>query len=97
MYICCFVILFAADSIWKRFVSIRTDLGKLKKQGKSGQGAKKLTQLQRWKLQRYAFLEAHMKPRTQGEEFRKVHASFRLLSSNLPLVTTLYLLVNVYS
>ena len=42
------------------------------KQGKSGQGAKKLTQLQNWKIQRYAFLDAYLKPRKLGEEMGKV-------------------------
>ena len=93
MCICCFAILFAADSIWKRFLSIRTDLGKLKKLGKSDQGAKKLTQPQRWKLQRYAFLEAHIRPRTQGEGVLEGTCTFPIIVFDFDACQ--YLLVNI--
>lgn len=56
--------------MWTRFKSIRTDIGKLKKdlkKGKSGSGSKPLTPLQQWKLKRYAFLEAFIKVRASDE------------------------------
>lgn len=50
------------DKIWSRFKSLRTDYGKIKaqlKKGKSGSGAKKLTQKQQWKLRAFQFLEPY--------------------------------------
>ncbi|XP_024126788.1 uncharacterized protein LOC112145660 [Oryzias melastigma] len=52
------------EKLWKRFVSLRTDYGKLLKmirQSKSGSGVKKLTPKQQWKLRRMQFLEPHRK------------------------------------
>jgi len=65
----------SGKAVWTRFRSIRTDYGKLKKEakkGKSGQGAKKLTPLQQWKVSRYRFLDAYIKMRTSEEEIGKV-------------------------
>lgn len=52
------------DKIWKRFVSLRTEYGKLLAQvqkGKSGSGARKYTRKQQWKMTRLQFLNPHMK------------------------------------
>lgn len=53
-----------ADKVWRRFLSLRTDYGKLRgmvQKGKSGSGAVKWTPKQRWKLQRMQFLNPFMK------------------------------------
>jgi hypothetical protein len=67
----------------KRFTSLRTDYGKLKnpKATKSGQAAKKLTNLQKFKLTRYKFLDAHIMPRSYSEEMGKV--SWKTKSKNI--------------
>jgi len=68
----------SGDAVWTRFKSIRTDIGKLKKdakKGKSGSAPKKLTPLQQWKVRRYAFLEAYIKVRAGEEEMGKVSIS----------------------
>ena len=69
----------AAKDVMTRFISIRTDYGKLKNtklSTKSGQAAKKLTTLQQWKLQRFQFLDTHILPRTSTSEMGKVSTGF---------------------
>lgn len=70
------------DSIWKRFVSLRTDYGKLKaliQKGKSGSAPVKWTPKQKWKLQRLQFLNPYIKrgtgPSGIPEEMGKVSIS----------------------
>ncbi|XP_011472611.1 uncharacterized protein LOC101174338 [Oryzias latipes] len=60
-----------AEKLWKRFVSLRTDYGKLLKvirKDKSNSGAKKLTPKQQWKLRRMQFLDPHRKKAGVDEE-----------------------------
>ncbi|KAJ8255321.1 hypothetical protein GJAV_G00203540 [Gymnothorax javanicus] len=66
-----------AGTVWKRFASNRTDYRKLKnlESSESGQGAKKLTNLQKFKLTRYKFLDAHIMPRGYSEEMEEVASS----------------------
>nr|KAG5713570.1 hypothetical protein BaRGS_024618 [Batillaria attramentaria] len=52
----------------KRWKNLRTDYGKLRKVlGKSGQGAKKMSSLQQWKLMALAFLDKHIQRRGSGQ------------------------------
>ena len=64
------------DNAWKRFVSLRTDYGKLRQQlrkGKSGSGAIRLTVKQKWKLSRLSFLDPFMRKSGAGtDEMGKV-------------------------
>ncbi len=62
----------AADEILRKFKSLRTDYGKLKKLPRSGSGAKKLTNVQLWKLNRFRFLDAHITRRMHGQEMGMV-------------------------
>lgn len=71
-----------ADKVWRRFVSLRTDYGKLKgviQKAKSGSAAPKWTPKQKWKLQRLQFLNPFMKrgggPSGIPEEMGKVSIS----------------------
>lgn len=69
------------DQLTKRFKSNRTEHGKLmnpKLSTKSGQGQKRLTEKQRFKLERYRFLDLHIKPRTEYEEMGKVKIYFNI-------------------
>jgi len=75
---CASFCLLAAAQILRRFKSLRTDYGKLKKLGKSGSGAKKLTSLQRWKLARFSFLEGHITPRSYAQELGRVSMGINL-------------------
>ena len=64
-----FTSFFYSTAVWKRFTSLRTDYRKLKnpKTLKSGQATKKLTNLQKYKMKRYQFLDAHIMPRSYTE------------------------------
>jgi len=69
--------MFTGSKVKTRFRSLRTDFVRLKRElkllkSKSGVGAKKLTALQRWKLQRFNFLSAHCRPTKLPEELGRV-------------------------
>jgi len=52
------------DRIWRRFLSLRTDYGKLRgiiQKGKSGRAPPMFTPKQKWKLARLTFLNPYMK------------------------------------
>lgn len=75
-----------ADKVWRRFVSLRTDYGKLKgivQKGKSGSGAPKWTPKQKWKLTRLQFLNPFIKrgsgPSGVEEEIGKVSISQNMI------------------
>ena len=52
------------EKVWRRFLSLRTDYGKLWtviQKGKLGSAAPKFTAKQKWKLERMQFLDPYMK------------------------------------
>ena len=70
-----FVFVCAAQKVQKRFTNNRTDHFKLcnaHKQGKSGAGAKRMTPLQKFKLEAYTFLQSFYKPRTASQTMGRV-------------------------
>ena len=62
----------ATEEILRKFKTLCTDFGKLKKLPRLGSGAKKLTNLQLWKLNRFRFLDAHISRRMHGQELGMV-------------------------
>lgn len=55
---------FSVSKILGWFKNQRTAVGKLMKNGKSGQGAEVLSRRKKWQLSSFAFLRQHIVPRT---------------------------------
>ena len=73
-----FLFVHAADAVFTRFKSMRTDHIKIWKTircCKSGQGVKRLTPLQKFKLDEYKFVQSVYKPRTGSQTLGEVGRS----------------------
>ena len=70
----------AADQLWTRFKSNRTEHGRLRKKlhQKSGQGAQRLTLRQQFKLDRWSFLDAYQKPKSSQEQLGQVSFYYKV-------------------
>ena len=65
-----------AEKILRRWKNWRTDYGKLRRWvGKTGQGARKKSVLQQWKLRALAFLDPYILRRGSGSEMGRVSIS----------------------